>query len=278
MPRKTKTRFITFVEKLLASGRIAFSRADAEKELGLPRLSVLKSARLLEKQGKLYSPRNGYYVAVPPQFSFWGSPPPSWFIDDLMRFEGLAYYVGLLKAAELHGAAHQAVMEFQVITSGRLPKLRAGRSIVCFYFRREIEEVAGGTERRNTEAGTMRISSPELTALDLVRYVHATGGLDQVLTVLIELGAKIDGGKLAILCPKFEAAVRQRLGYLLSRGGHAHAAEVIHASLSNDPTFRWVELDPSTKAQADPDLCIEPIKRDSRWRLIVRREPEADQQ
>ena len=40
------------------------------------------------------------------------APPPPWYIDDLMRFEDCSYYVGLLKAGELHGATHQAVMEF----------------------------------------------------------------------------------------------------------------------------------------------------------------------
>ena len=34
------------------------------------------------------------------------------------------------KAAELHGATHQAVMEFQVVTNKRIPKIRAGRSII----------------------------------------------------------------------------------------------------------------------------------------------------
>ena len=45
---------------------------------------------------------------VPPQYASWGAPPPGWYIDDLMRHEGRPYYVGLLKAAELHGATHQA--------------------------------------------------------------------------------------------------------------------------------------------------------------------------
>nr|WP_245488732.1 type IV toxin-antitoxin system AbiEi family antitoxin [Rhizobium ruizarguesonis] len=39
-----------------------------------------------------------------------------------MRHEGNSYYVGLLKAAELHGATHQAVMEFQVVAAKRLPR------------------------------------------------------------------------------------------------------------------------------------------------------------
>ena len=41
----------------------------------------------------------------------------------------------------------------------------------------------------------MKVSSPALTALDLVRYPQASGGLDNVATVLSDLGDKIDAGK-----------------------------------------------------------------------------------
>jgi hypothetical protein len=42
----------------------------------------------------LLNPRRGFYVVVPPQYLSWGAPPPSWYIDDLMRHEGHSYYVG----------------------------------------------------------------------------------------------------------------------------------------------------------------------------------------
>jgi predicted transcriptional regulator of viral defense system len=274
---RSHKRLNAYVANLLATGRVAFSRAEAEKELGIPRSSLLKSARRLKKQGKLYSPRSGYYVVVPPQFLNWGAPPPSWFIDDLLRHEERPYYVGLLKAAELHDASHQAVMEFQLVTNTRLPKLRAGRSVIVFYYRRNLDELGTAIEERKTDTGSMRVSSPELTALDLVRYPHAAGGFDNVLTVMTELGTKLDAGKLAILCPKFESSVRQRLGYLCARTGHLQAAEVLQASLLNDRQFRWIELDPR-QAKGDPDLSPAPTKRDSRWRLIIRRAPEADEQ
>jgi len=60
---------------------------------------------------------------------------------------------------------------------------------------------------------TMKVSSPELTALDLVRYVHVAGGVDAVATVLADLGGKIVGGKLAALAAHFDRAHVQRLGY-----------------------------------------------------------------
>lgn len=277
MVDRSPIRLNAHVIHLQASGQIAFTRTETEKALGIRRDSFLKSARRLEKQGKLYSPRSGYYVIVPPQFMNWGAPPTSWFIDDLMRREKRAYYVGLLKAAELHEAAHQAVMEFQVVTNTRLPQLRAGRALITFHYRRNLAGLGAAIENRKTDTGTMKISSPELTAFDLLRYPHAAGGLSNILTVLIELGPKLDGAKLAILCPKFEQTVRQRLGYLLARAGHTQAAEVIHASLLAGKSFQWKELDP-TKAKLDLDLSPGPISRDTRWRLIVRREPEADEQ
>ena len=53
-----------------------------------------------------------------------------------MRRAGQACYVGLLKAAELHGTTDQAVLEFQVISNKRLPTIRTGRNLIVFYFRK----------------------------------------------------------------------------------------------------------------------------------------------
>jgi HEAT repeat protein len=49
----------------------------------------------------------------------------------------------LLKAAELHGATHQAAMEFQVATSKRLPQLRVGRSSIALLSARLLTELVG---------------------------------------------------------------------------------------------------------------------------------------
>ena len=41
--------------------------------------------------------------------------PADWFIAELMQFLDLPYYVGVLSAAALHGAAHQQAQEFHVV-------------------------------------------------------------------------------------------------------------------------------------------------------------------
>ena len=92
-----------------------------------------------------------------------------------MRREGQACYVGLLEAAALHGTMDQAVLEFQVVSNKRLPRIRAGRNLIDFCFRMEMEAVTARIEGRKTDTGTMKVSSAALTALDLLRYPQASG-------------------------------------------------------------------------------------------------------
>lgn len=273
--QNSRPRLSSHVERLLASGRLVFSREDAQAALGIGRGAFLDAAEKLQRRGQLLSPRHGFYVIVPPQNLNFGSPPPASFIDDLMRHEKRPYYVGLLKAAELHGAAHHAVMEFQVITNKQMRALRAGRSKIVFYFKKDIHAVAPGIEERKTDTGKMKVSSVELTLLDLLRYPEANGGLDNVLTIFADLGPKLDAGKIASLCGAFERSVVQRAGYLLDHSGFAQPAEELHAFLERDSHLQWTELDPSLASASD--LAPEIMTRDKRWRVLVRRLPERDE-
>ena len=257
---------------ILSAGRVVFEREEAIRETGIGHGAFLDAAERLQRRRHLFSPRQGFYVVVPSQFLPWGAPPPSWYIDDLMRFERCAYYVGLLKAAELHGATHQAVMEFQVVTDKRLPRIRAGRSTIAFHYRKRLDGVRGGVQDRKTETGRMKLSSPELSALDLLRYPHATGGIDAVTTVLADLATRIDPARLAALSPAFERPVAQRVGHLLDRLGHRRLSEPLHALQA--PAASWIELDPMEAS--DPVFAPEPVERDDRWRVVVRRFPEID--
>ena len=143
-----------YLNRLLSEGRTVFGAVEAEHALGVGHRSFLDAAERLQRNGKLLRPRQGFYVIVPPQYAVWGAPPPAWYIDALMDREDAGYYVGLLKAAELHGATHQAVMEFQVVCGKQLPTIRAGRNMVVFYYRRDMEGALPGIEDRKTDTGT----------------------------------------------------------------------------------------------------------------------------
>jgi len=270
-----RTAFSSYMTRLLSTGRVVFSAEEARKTLGVSHGALLDAAERQQRKKHLVSPRRGFYVIVPPQYLSWGAPPPPWYIDDLMRHEGRPYYVGLLKAAELHGATHQPVMEFQIVTDKRLPKIHAGRSAITFYYRKNMAAASKAIEDRKTDTGCMNISSVELTMLDLVRYPHAAGGLDNIATIISDLADRIDAGKLAMLSETYERSIRQRLGYLLDRFGQPPRAEALHAALPQRPAPPWVELEPSQAV--DPDLSPTRTERNERWRVIVRRLPERDE-
>ena len=264
-----------FVSGLLSTGRTVFIAEEAERALGVSRGAFLDAAERLQRRRALLNPRQGFYVVVPPQYASWGAPPPAWYIDALMRHEGRTYYVGLLKAAELHGATHQAVMEFQVISAKRLPRIRAGRSLIVFYFRKDVEGAMAGVEEHKTDTGTMQVSSAALTALDLLRYPQASGGIDSVAMVLSDLARKIDPAQLAALSALVERPVVQRLGHLLEHLGHDAVTGAMLEALRARGSVPWTELD--RQEAGDPDFELELQKRDPRWRVIVRRAPEPDE-
>ena len=110
-------RLPPFADGLQERGRYTFDRAEAMKELGSSPEALEAAVRRLAAKGKLTVPRRGFYVIVPLEYRSASSPPADWFIEDLMRFEGQPYYVGLLSAAAIHGAAHQQPQEFQVMTN-----------------------------------------------------------------------------------------------------------------------------------------------------------------
>lgn len=265
----------TYMADRLSAGQIVFTSDDAQRTLHIEQGAFLDASERLQKRRHLLNPRRGFYVIVPPQFAKWGAPPPAWYIDPLMRHEGHTYYVGLLKAAELHGATHQAVMEFQVVTAKRLPKIRAGRNLIVFYYRKDMQPVVDGIEPHKTDTGSMMISTVELTALDLLRYPKAAAGLSNIATVLTDLGRKIDSAKLASLSQSAEKPVVQRLGHLLDRLGFKDRAEAMHAALTERGMPPWTELDRGEIR--DPDFTPDPQERDSRWRVIVRRIPDVDE-
>lgn len=273
IPQRTSS-LATYVEELASSGQTCFTREEAAEALGVSHGALLDAAARLKRRGHIFAPRRGFYVITPTRYLKWGAPPPTWYVDAMMKDAGRPYYVALLKAAELHGASHQAVMEFQVLTDRQWKPIRAGRSKLTFYFRKDIERVRQGVRQRKTDTGSMQVSSPALTALDLIRYPQASGGVDHAASVLNELAVHINPIEFDALAPSFERSVVQRLGYILEHLGHDEIASGLemHIRTGNLP---WVELDPRETSAV---TSFGERERNARWHIIVRRPIEVDEQ
>lgn len=255
-----------FVNGLQSSGRYTFHKEQAIAALGVSEIAFQNAARRLAAKKRIVAPRRGFYVVVPVEYKDSGSPPASWFIDDLMKFHRRPYYVGLLSAAAMHGAAHQQPQEFQVITDTVLRPATAGRNRIRFFLKWHLAETP--TTEVKTETGTMRVSTPEATALDLVRYLGRAGHLGNVATVLSELCERINPSDLVKAAQTgVELSVVQRVGFLLERFGAARVTE---------PLAQWLATKRPRPVPLRPEQKPNTNDRDSRWQVLLNERVEVD--
>jgi predicted transcriptional regulator of viral defense system len=201
------------IENLVSRGRYSFTSVEAREALCVsPDASKLALNRLA-KRGQIASPARGFYVIIPPEYRSLGCLPADQFIPDLMEHKKLTYYAGLLTAAQYYGAAHQRPQEFQVFVQKNRRPIRCGKVRVKFVARKNIDGVP--VRKFNTSRGELRVSTPEVTAIDLAGYPEHVGGFDQVATFLSELADEIDASSLAEAAATAPITWIQRLGYIL---------------------------------------------------------------
>ncbi|MCB9581265.1 MAG: type IV toxin-antitoxin system AbiEi family antitoxin [Polyangiaceae bacterium] len=263
-PVSRPKRLATQIRELQSQGKYSFTRQDvvAPQRSGV---AFEAAARRLKKQGRLATPRRGFFVIVPPEYSEAGCPPASWFVHDLMSFLGQPYYVALLSAAAIHGASHQQPMAFQVVTDRPTRTGKAGRVRIEFHMSTMVDHAP--VVDVLTETGAMRVATPEVTGYDLVRFPEAGGHWNNVATVLGELAEKMDAAKLVELASKYTVPDVQRLGYLLDVIGRQDLAVPLLKAL--DQRRRR----PVLLAPAEGSGTMAP---DERWRVVPNVTVEAD--
>src|ERR1700753_361629 len=101
MPRAAE-----FIVELAARGRYHFTTDEAVASLGGHVPAVRAALRRLKAKGQIADPHRGFHVVVPPEYRRLGCLPADQFVPQLMEQLAEVYYVALLSAAELHGAAH----------------------------------------------------------------------------------------------------------------------------------------------------------------------------
>jgi len=257
---KTESRFHArdYLASLAAGGRYDFASRDAQKALGSSPGATKLALNRLARQGLIASPARGFYVIVPPEYRSLGSLPPEQFIPSLMQRLGLAYYVGLLSAAQYHDAAHHRPQEFQVMLAQRHRPINCGAVRVAFHIRKNLASVP--VQSFNTLRGTILVSTPEATAIDLVGYADQAGGLDQVATILNELAEKLDPDRLVAAAETAPLPWTQRLGYLLEKVEAGDRAEALKVYVRQHVRQSAVLLPSATK---------DGVTRNEDWKLLV---------
>ncbi len=255
----------SYIVDLAARGRHHFTTEEAAAALGSSVPTARAALRRLKAKGEIADPYRGFYVIVPPEYRRLGSLPADQFVPQLMEHLGEPYYVALLSAAELHGAAHQRPQALQVMVKTNRRAIECGEVRVQFIARKDMEGTA--VVERKTPRGLLRVASPEATALELVGYADQSGGLDNVASVLAELVEAIDADRLVSECGRSPIAWVQRLGYLLDLTEHRDLADKLTPAV----VARAKDVAPLVRAKSRSGA-----PRDERWKLALNATVEPD--
>jgi predicted transcriptional regulator of viral defense system len=252
-------------DRLIGEGRYCATVSELVAETEANPSAIRSSlARLVEKR-RAFSPTRGLFVFVPSEFRSWGVVPADWFIDQMMHQLDREYYVGLLSAAQLHGAAHQRPQVTQVIVNSPVADRDLERVRLRFYAS-DAEFSKLPIQRRNSKTGTFAVSSPELTVVDLCGRPVLGGGLDNIATIISELHEeqKLTTQRFAKLAGFVAPHALKRAGHLVESLTDLRLDDLAAEMHAGEPTM----LDPHGDRRG---------RVDRRWnvRVNVEVEPEA---
>jgi len=222
-----------YLTEIQSKGRYSLTLNELQTRFNSSEKAILQKIYRLKNKNQLAQVRKEFYVIIPPQYSNRGMLPPTLFINDMMDFLNREYYVGLFSAAALHGAGHQQPMEFQLMT--QKPALRSikNQKLAISFFTKSEWEQDQITEKK-TEAGYLKVSSPELTAFDMVQYHKRIGGLNRILPILEDLIETIKPSFLLKTARTQKSPNIQRLGFLLDKLGRESLASSLIRLLSKN--------------------------------------------
>lgn len=257
---------IEVIDQLHRQARYTFTRRDIEQRLRMETATLTKALQRLRRSGRIRRVRRGFYVIVPLEYQTAGMIPPDWYIDDLMTELDCPYYIGVLSAAALHGAAHQQPQEVHIVVPHSMRPIRSESVHLRFFWKKSSPDTP--TRMTKGYTGLFPVSTPAATALDCVRYAHSIGGLDAVQTILDELVPEIAVRDLleAAQCES-DLSIVQRTGWLLQRTGNPEVVDELAA---------WLSKRKPAKTRLDVRASATGYPKDSRWQVIVNAAPSSE--
>ena len=261
----------SFLEDLTLSGQYFFTLEEIKRNLPIKGTSLSVSLSRLSSRGEVQMIRKGFGIITR---STNGSLHPSYFLEAMMRHLNAKYYVGLLSAASHWGASHQAAMTYFIIADKVVKPISLGRLKVIFITKRNFDGI-DEVMKVSGVGGYYLVSSPELTAIDLIRFPKKSGHLNNIATVLEDLFDQINLDCLEILCkkPTVPTVTLQRLGFILDRVLHIDAGANCVEKILLTKTMSRSRLSVSLNANQE----IQPqLPFDEKWKIYENTTVEPD--
>lgn len=177
--------------------------------------SVQNDLKYATKNGSIIPLRHHFYLIIPPRYSRLGKLPLELYVNSLFEYLNRQYYVGLYSAAKFYGAGHQQIQK-EYVLHDTAPLLTITKNTIHIDFFTVSNWPKKNVVPRKGDAGMFKISSPCLTAVDLIYHQTKIGGLNRMLSVIEELTEVMkleDAQDLLSWYP--HKSVLQRLGFLL---------------------------------------------------------------
>lgn len=171
-------------------------------------------ARLINKK-VIINLRKGFYLIIPPRYSKQGHLPTQLYIEKLFKYLDRNYYLGFYSAAKFYGASHQQTQRDYLMTEKpKLIDIKKGAYDIRFFT--SAKWPTKNLLDKKSDAGNFKISSPALTAVDLIHHQTKLGGINRMLAVLEELAEEINQNDIAELLSWYpHKSTMQRFGFLL---------------------------------------------------------------
>ncbi|KAA6339069.1 hypothetical protein EZS27_012963 [termite gut metagenome] len=271
MDKYKKIRY--WVEDLPKRGKTTFNRQEVENQFAdMTRQNISNALNRLVIKKKIQSVWKGFWVIVPVEYALGGVVDPIEYIDQLMKYLNKQYYIGLLSAAALYGAAHQQPMELMLVSNARSLRDKTNKDVkISFVTKKEIPYAY--LKQITTRSGCIQVSSPELTATDLLVYATQIGGLNRSATILNELAEVVDFENIGNdFFELSDTAIIQRVGYLMDELGYTEQADILYDKAQKaNLKFRYYPFSIRKKSE-----ILSEFPTDKKWKIIINEEIETD--
>jgi len=268
------SKITQWIEDLPKRGKSVFPKQEIITLFpDMPSDNIRNTLYRLSKKKKIQSVWRDFYAVILPEYGLKGIVPPMEYIDQLMKFLSYDYYIALLSAAALQGAAHQMPMEFFVITNSRILRdKQKGDVKINFVTKKNIP--TQHITQVMVNSGYVNVSRPELTAFDLLIYEKNVGGINRVATVLSELAETLNFSTISVeFLKSLNMAIIQRLGYLLDLLEFKELANVLlQKSKEANIKFRKYPLSIFSEKKNYADF-----KTNDKWKIIINEEIDIDE-
>ena len=257
-----------YIKQLQSVEEYSFSWGELVAACSKTDTALTRELSRLVLKKEIINLRKGFYLIIPPRYSKQEQLPVQLFVDKLFNYLNSNYYLGFYSAAKFHGAGHQQVQREYIMTDKQFPNIK--KSSLDIHFFATSKWPTKNILEKKSDAGIYKISSPALTAIDLIHHQTKLGGINRMLAILEELSEEISAQDIEDLISWYpHKSTLQRFGFLLE------SVLQVEADLYT-PIMKYLKASKYYPVLLSPKSKEKPGAVSNRWKVDVNIKLESD--